>query len=524
MATNSMNLDLPTVDSTPGPEWATDVNTALTDVAEHDHSSGNGVKITPAGMNIIADLAFNNNNATGLRSARLASQGALVNGPADLGCIVNVNGDLWWVNSAGTGVQLTTGGAINIASVGTIGGDYGQPGVAASVAYSSTTKTFTFLQGSGQAAQMFTGTINIASEANGALSVAIKAASATTSYAITLPLAAPGADTVLTFDATGQATFRTIVGTAGEVTVAASGTSHQVGLPAVVTKDLTFSGAHIVSGAENHSGAETHSGPVTFTGATAGRGILPLGAVIATMPHLTGAYACVATTAADANGFVQCAGQTIVDPTSPMNGAVIPTINNNVFLMGHVTSGTAGGANSKTLSGAEIPAHVHGMGHGHGNSFALTGTTSFASTAHTHDHSHSHQWTARFRTDANVTTDYSVTSPNSSLSTWSTSGTGVGTVASLGASTFSGSLFQYTYAPNPLPVPVGSGVNRNYTGGPIDNSGNLVSNTGGPSATGSVGLTGAVTDYAGVTTSVGADAAFDIRPSYISARYVMRVK
>lgn len=76
----------------------------------------------------------------------------------------------------------------------------------------------------------------------------------------------------------------------------------------------------------------------------------PLGAVIATFPNLTGAYDCLATTVADAEGFVVCGGQTIADATSPMNGATIPNINNDVFLMGNATSGTAGGANTKTIS------------------------------------------------------------------------------------------------------------------------------------------------------------------------------
>lgn len=489
---NSMNLNLPTVSTTPGPTWASNINTALTTVAEHDHSSGNGVKITPAGINIIADLAFQGNNVTGLRSARLDSQGAIVNGASDLGCLVNVNGDIWWVNNAGTGVQITTGGAINIASVGTIGGDYGQPGVPASVAYSDTTKTFTFLQDSGEGAKLFSGTINIANEAASSLSVSIGADAATSSYALVLPIAAPGNDTVMSFDSTGQATFRTITGTTGEVTVASSGTTHQVSLPLTVTKGITFSGAN------------------TFSGNTSGRGILPLGAVIATMPHLTGAYSCTATTAADANGFVQCAGQTLVDATSPMNGAVIPNINNDVFLMGNATSGTAGGANTKTLSTSELPSHTHTINHGHANTFGLTGTTSFASTGHTHDMSHAHQWSW---TDSS-SNNYSYYSPQPAVATFTTA-----------SGTFIGSGSGVTSGTSSFPDNLRADAARAFfTAGAIDASSNLISNTGSPSASASVGFTGAVTDHSGSSGSVGSGSSFDIRPSYISARYVMRVK
>jgi hypothetical protein len=55
-------------------------------------------------------------------------------------------------------------------------------------------------------------------------------------------------------------------------------------------------------------------------------GLIPIGAVIPTFPLLTGAYVCSATTVADSLGYVQCAGQTLADASSPMNGDVIPTI------------------------------------------------------------------------------------------------------------------------------------------------------------------------------------------------------
>jgi hypothetical protein len=268
---NSMNLDLPAVSTTPGPEWATKVNQALLDIAEHTHSTGDGVKVTQAGININNNLELNGNSLTEVKTVRLEDQGAPLATASDLSCLYQVSGDIYWRNAAGTSIQLTSGGAINIASVGTIGGDYGQPGVTASVAYSDTTKTFTFLKASGEAAKMFTGTLNVANEAFGSLSVAIGADAATASYNLVLPIAPPANDSVLSFTSAGVGTFRTITGTSGEVTVSPSSTTHQVSLPSTITKAITF------------------SGQIDFTGG--GRGILPLGSVIATMPHLTGAYA-----------------------------------------------------------------------------------------------------------------------------------------------------------------------------------------------------------------------------------------
>lgn len=105
---------------------------------------------------------------------------------------------------------------------------------------------------------------------------------------------------------------------------------------------------------------QTVSGIKTWTGLqiwqTPSPGLIPLGSVIATFPNLTGAYATAATTAADLSGFVLCQGQTIADVTSPMNGVVIPNINNSVFLRGNTTSGASvANTATKTLSALNIP-------------------------------------------------------------------------------------------------------------------------------------------------------------------------
>ena len=477
--TPNMNLDLPVVSTTSGPQWATSVNEAFDEVDNHDHSTGKGVKVTPTGLNINADLEFNGNNATELRSVRLSDQGTVQTESTDLGCLQLVGGDLWWVNGNGTGVQITSGAGLSFSSLGTIGGDFGQPGVTASVTYSDTTKIFSFLQDSGITAGLYGSKLLLADASSGALSVTLVADATTGAYTLTFPITAPTADTVLTFNGAGTGTFRTISGTAGEVTVTPSSGAHTVSLPSTITKNITFSGSN------------TYSGDSSFTGATSGRGIVPLGAVIATFPSLTGAYACSATTAADANGFVQCAGQTIVDATSPLNGQVIPNINNNAFLMGNSTSGSAGGANTKTLTTSELPAHTHTINHGHANTFGLTGTTTFASDGHNHDQG---GLTARIWIDqsgGNATFRWDL----QSTSSWTEDNN----------QRFAGAASS-TSATSTL------------------NGTRVFGNTGSNSSSGSVGFSGAVTDHSGSSGSSGTGSAFDIRPSYISARYVMRVK
>lgn len=119
MATTNMALTLPTPTITAGPDWAEALNTALTTIDSHDHSTGKGAKVTPSGLNINADLSIGTtNNLTLVRSMRLVSQGSVLALPTDLGCISNIGGNLYWNNNSGTAVQLTSGGSPVAASDG----------------------------------------------------------------------------------------------------------------------------------------------------------------------------------------------------------------------------------------------------------------------------------------------------------------------------------------------------------------------------------------------------------------------
>lgn len=109
--TPNMNLDLPTPEVTLGPEWAQKIVDALELVDTHDHSTDHGIKITPAGINITADLPFNGFQATGLKTAALASQGSAL-GVGFVGVIYRVGSDLYYNNGSGTAIQLTSGNAI----------------------------------------------------------------------------------------------------------------------------------------------------------------------------------------------------------------------------------------------------------------------------------------------------------------------------------------------------------------------------------------------------------------------------
>lgn len=190
MATPFMNLTIPTVGVTVGPTWASQINTVLNSIDAHNHTSGNGALIPTAALNINADLSFGSFNQTGVKSTRFTSQSLALSTASDKECLYSVNGSLYYNNSSGTAVQITSGSGLNLASVGSIGGDYGGGGVTASVTYNNTTKAYSFLQASSSTAKMAMGDILLYETATATNAVTLKSpTSLASAYSITLPAA-----------------------------------------------------------------------------------------------------------------------------------------------------------------------------------------------------------------------------------------------------------------------------------------------------------------------------------------------
>ena len=61
--TTNMALILPTPGERLGPTWASDLNTALTLIDTHDHTSGKGKLLGVSSFTIDADVNYNNSNA-----------------------------------------------------------------------------------------------------------------------------------------------------------------------------------------------------------------------------------------------------------------------------------------------------------------------------------------------------------------------------------------------------------------------------------------------------------------------------
>lgn len=112
MATNFLGLDLPTVSVTIGPDWANAVNAAFEVIDSHDHTSNKGARIPSAGLNINAELDFNTNSIANLSQLKLISNNGILSGATNANSTYVANGDLYYTNSSGTAVQITSGGSV----------------------------------------------------------------------------------------------------------------------------------------------------------------------------------------------------------------------------------------------------------------------------------------------------------------------------------------------------------------------------------------------------------------------------
>lgn len=112
--TPEMGLTLSTIGTDSGLTWEQNLNASLLTIDNHNHTPGNGNQITPSGLNINATLTFNGQLATGLQAAQFTPQTSL----GTLGAIYVSGADLFFNDTAGNVVQITSGGTVNATSSG----------------------------------------------------------------------------------------------------------------------------------------------------------------------------------------------------------------------------------------------------------------------------------------------------------------------------------------------------------------------------------------------------------------------
>lgn len=139
--TNITSILKPSVGVTAGPTWATDLNTSIDAVDNHDHSTNKGVRITPAAINVNADMEFNDNSATELKNIIFSTATAATTSYS----LYQASGNIYWRNGSGTAVQITTGSTVN-AGAGSIDG---MTGTDAGATYVNGAKAYNFFCDSG---------------------------------------------------------------------------------------------------------------------------------------------------------------------------------------------------------------------------------------------------------------------------------------------------------------------------------------------------------------------------------------
>jgi hypothetical protein len=128
MSTPNMGLTLP-VDHGSADVWDTILDTVFGLIDPHDHTTGKGVKVPSAGLNINADVAWGSHAATGLLGVQFTEQvPSALAGYASAFFVSNVDHNLYFRNANGVNVQFSAGNTLNVSIVGGIGGDYASVG------------------------------------------------------------------------------------------------------------------------------------------------------------------------------------------------------------------------------------------------------------------------------------------------------------------------------------------------------------------------------------------------------------
>lgn len=112
----NMGFKNPVPSTDPGPDYANNITSALTTIGAHTHlgDGSTGQQLTQQSLNITGDLSMNVNNITNIRSVRLSNLSGAISGVGDIGCIYEVNNELWYNSGNGTQQQITLGGALNV--------------------------------------------------------------------------------------------------------------------------------------------------------------------------------------------------------------------------------------------------------------------------------------------------------------------------------------------------------------------------------------------------------------------------
>lgn len=270
--TTNMNLELPEVGTTPVAEAASQLVTALESIDTHNHSSGSGVQITPAGMNINDSVDFNNNAITDVASVTLYDNvSAPAGGGSNRNKVSAANGELYFTDGSGVPIQITSGGGLDITVSGGWTGDYSSS--AAEAKYTAVSTTFKLLQDgiNNQAGILDIGDIKLRTTTAGVSSyITLKSPTLGGSYTITFPTAAPASTSVVTMNSAGTLANTRALSIDSVTTTGAGVIGATLGVSGATTLSSTLgvTDAATLSSTLGVTGAATLSSTLGVTGAT----------------------------------------------------------------------------------------------------------------------------------------------------------------------------------------------------------------------------------------------------------------
>jgi hypothetical protein len=226
----NMGLVTPTQGGDSG-AWDDKINAAFALVDAHDHTSGKGVRIPVAGLDIDEDLVMGGLGLTGVGRVDFTPIAALATG-ANVLFTSTTDGELYWRTTGGANVQLTDGAGLNITLVGGIVGDYSTVG--AEVAYSDADQLYSFKDESspGKWARITCGPVRIFQfDTTETVYVEqIVAAALDVSYTVTWPAALPGAAALVQINAAGELSFSNST----TQSITAAGYRYTVAVPTII--------------------------------------------------------------------------------------------------------------------------------------------------------------------------------------------------------------------------------------------------------------------------------------------------
>lgn len=330
----NMGMPVPVVGQDPSPDWANDINASLSIIDSHNHTTGQGVAITPDGLDINADLPMNENNLTETRTISFEAQSTPI--PAsgsDLGVIYESGVDLYYNDGAGNQVRITQGGTVS-GSAGTI---TGLPSGTASASYSA--GTFTFQSATLTPASMNFGPITIGNQVASAKTITIAPNSGIpNNYNLTLPAALPAALNYTTLDASGNLSYNSS-GTTGTGAVVLA-TSPTITTPTLTSP--TISGTVTFSGIASLANGSAAAPSLNFTNSTT-TGIYRSGADVIGFSSSGTNSGSINSTGNWSVGLISATPQTVHDIYGGIN-----LQNTNDFFMGH--NGYIGANNARNLN------------------------------------------------------------------------------------------------------------------------------------------------------------------------------